>query len=184
MSLAFTQEDSLVQYLKVVSLSLLWSSTNISFCKSRIPATTVHLSLHLQNKTQDKDIQKSWKWLIRNIWFNFLGQVNIWNWYWWQILKYSKLGFERSLSWEANNRIDLSIISFWNRITNDAREDEMEQNMTEVSGMITNLRNMAVDMGSEIEQQNRQIDRINQKVMSPFSYRRPFLSLKARIFGT
>ena len=37
--------------------------------------------------------------------------------------------------------------------------------MTEVTGMITNLRNMAVDMGSEIEQQNRQIDRINQKVI-------------------
>lgn len=52
------------------------------------------------------------------------------------------------------------------RITNDAREDEMEQNMTEVTGMITNLRNMAVDMGSEIEQQNRQIDRINQKAGS------------------
>lgn len=52
------------------------------------------------------------------------------------------------------------------RITKDAREDEMEQNMTEVSGMITNLRNMAVDMGSEIEQQNRQIDRINQKATS------------------
>ena len=46
----------------------------------------------------------------------------------------------------------------------------MEQNMTEVTGMITNLRNMAVDMGSEIEQQNRQIDRINQKVTSPLSY--------------
>ena len=45
----------------------------------------------------------------------------------------------------------------------------MEQNMTEVSGMITNLRNMAVDMGSEIEGQNRQIDRINQKVNFTFS---------------
>ena len=66
--------------------------------------------------------------------------------------------------------LDFSIISFCDRITNDAREDEMEQNMTEVTGMITNLRNMAVDMGSEIEQQNRQIDRINQKVTSPLSY--------------
>ena len=66
--------------------------------------------------------------------------------------------------------LDFSIISSWDRITNDAREDEMEQNMTEVTGMITNLRNMAVDMGSEIEQQNRQIDRINQKVTSPLSY--------------
>lgn len=54
--------------------------------------------------------------------------------------------------------------NFITRITNDAREDEMEQNMIEVSGMISNLRNMAVDMGSELESQNKQIDRINQKV--------------------
>ncbi|XP_070180156.1 synaptosomal-associated protein 25-like isoform X3 [Littorina saxatilis] len=49
------------------------------------------------------------------------------------------------------------------RIMNDARETEMEQNLGEVSGMIGNLRNMAVDMGSEIESQNKQVDRINQK---------------------
>ncbi len=52
---------------------------------------------------------------------------------------------------------------FVTRITNDAREDEMEQNIGEVSGMIGNLRNMAVDMGNEIGSQNRQIERINQK---------------------
>ena len=40
----------------------------------------------------------------------------------------------------------------------------MEQNMGEVSNMISNLRNMAVDMGSEIDSQNRQVDRINNKV--------------------
>ena len=40
----------------------------------------------------------------------------------------------------------------------------MEQNVGEVSNMIGNLRNMAVDMGNEIEGQNRQIDRIHQKV--------------------
>ncbi|KAL1484273.1 hypothetical protein MTO96_050073, partial [Rhipicephalus appendiculatus] len=39
----------------------------------------------------------------------------------------------------------------------------MEDNMVQVSTMIGNLRNMAIDMGSEIESQNRQIDRINQK---------------------
>jgi archaellum component FlaC len=50
------------------------------------------------------------------------------------------------------------------RITNDAREDEMEDNLGEVSTMIGNLRNMAIDMGSEIEGQNRQVDRINSKV--------------------
>lgn len=49
------------------------------------------------------------------------------------------------------------------RITNDAREDEMEENLTQVSGMLGNLRNMAIDMGSEIESQNRQVDRINNK---------------------
>ena len=51
------------------------------------------------------------------------------------------------------------------RITNDAREDEMENNVVEVAGMIGNLRNMAIDMGSEITAQNRQVDRINQKVI-------------------
>ncbi|KPU74885.1 uncharacterized protein Dana_GF26572 [Drosophila ananassae] len=48
-------------------------------------------------------------------------------------------------------------------ITNDAREDEMEENMGQVNTMIGNLRNMALDMGSELENQNRQIDRINRK---------------------
>ncbi|XP_015181709.1 PREDICTED: synaptosomal-associated protein 25 isoform X5 [Polistes dominula] len=49
------------------------------------------------------------------------------------------------------------------KITNDARENEMEDNMGQVSTMIGNLRNMAIDMGSELENQNRQIDRINRK---------------------
>ncbi|XP_056637807.1 synaptosomal-associated protein 25 isoform X1 [Diorhabda sublineata] len=51
------------------------------------------------------------------------------------------------------------------RITNDAREDEMEENVGQVNTMIGNLRNMAIDMGSELENQNRQIDRINLKVI-------------------
>lgn len=50
------------------------------------------------------------------------------------------------------------------KITNDAREVEMEENMGQVNTMIGNLRNMAIDMGSELENQNRQIDRINRKV--------------------
>ncbi|XP_015837257.1 synaptosomal-associated protein 25 isoform X2 [Tribolium castaneum] len=49
------------------------------------------------------------------------------------------------------------------RITNDAREEEMEENMGQVNTMIGNLRNMAIDMGSELENQNRQVDRINLK---------------------
>ncbi|XP_045105696.1 synaptosomal-associated protein 25-like isoform X8 [Portunus trituberculatus] len=52
------------------------------------------------------------------------------------------------------------------RITNDAREDEMEENMGQVNTMIGNLRNMAIDMGSEIENQNRQIGRITRKADS------------------
>lgn len=50
------------------------------------------------------------------------------------------------------------------KITNDARETEMEENMGQVNTMIGNLRNMAIDMGSELENQTRQIDRINRKV--------------------
>ncbi|CAB0005366.1 unnamed protein product [Nesidiocoris tenuis] len=49
------------------------------------------------------------------------------------------------------------------KITNDAREGEMEDNMGQVNTMIGNLRNMAIDMGSELENQNRQVDRINRK---------------------
>lgn len=40
----------------------------------------------------------------------------------------------------------------------------MEENMGQVNTMIGNLRNMALDMGSELENQNRQIDRVNRKV--------------------
>ena len=50
------------------------------------------------------------------------------------------------------------------RILSDDREEEMEENMQLVNTMIGNLRNMAVDMGNEVESQNRQVDRINIKV--------------------
>lgn len=52
------------------------------------------------------------------------------------------------------------------RITNDAREEEMENNVSEVGTMVGNLRNMAVDMGNEIESQNKQLDKVNQKALS------------------
>ncbi|KAK2167216.1 hypothetical protein LSH36_31g07018 [Paralvinella palmiformis] len=55
---------------------------------------------------------------------------------------------------------------FITKITNDAREEEMENNVGEVSSMISNLRNMAIDMGNEIGGQNKQIDRVNQKATS------------------
>jgi len=41
----------------------------------------------------------------------------------------------------------------------------METNMAQVSTMVGNLRNMAIDMGSEIGNQNAQLDRINLKVI-------------------
>ena len=54
------------------------------------------------------------------------------------------------------------------RINNDAREDEMEENMQAVGGILGNLKNMATDMGAEIEKQNQQLDRINDKVIFLF----------------
>ncbi|XP_029454513.1 synaptosomal-associated protein 23 [Rhinatrema bivittatum] len=49
------------------------------------------------------------------------------------------------------------------RITNDAREDEMEENLQQVGSIIGNLKSMALDMGNEIDTHNKQIDRINEK---------------------
>lgn len=49
------------------------------------------------------------------------------------------------------------------RVTNDAREDEMDENLGEVAGIVGNLKAMAIDMGNEIESQNKQIDRITDK---------------------
>lgn len=50
------------------------------------------------------------------------------------------------------------------RVTDDARENEMDENLEQVGGIIGNLRHMALDMGNEIDTQNRQIDRIMEKV--------------------
>ena len=55
-----------------------------------------------------------------------------------------------------------------NRINNDAREDEMEENMQAVGSILGNLKSMAADMGNEISKQNDQIDRINMKVDDRF----------------
>lgn len=51
------------------------------------------------------------------------------------------------------------------RVTNDAREDEMEENLAQVGSILGNLRSMAIDMGNEIDTQNDQIDRIQNKAM-------------------
>ncbi|EDV28664.1 Synaptosomal-associated protein 25 [Trichoplax sp. H2] len=50
-----------------------------------------------------------------------------------------------------------------NKITNDAREDEMDENLSQVAGMIGNLKSMAQDMGNELDTQNKQIGRIENK---------------------
>uniref|UniRef100_A0A803YNR5 Multifunctional fusion protein n=1 Tax=Meleagris gallopavo TaxID=9103 RepID=A0A803YNR5_MELGA len=62
---------------------------------------------------------------------------------------------------------------FIRRVTNDARENEMDENLEQVSGIIGNLRHMALDMGNEIDTQNRQIDRIMEKVRTDISKRTP-----------
>lgn len=49
------------------------------------------------------------------------------------------------------------------RITNDAREDEMEENLEAVGGIIGNLKEMALGMGNEIDKQNVHIERITEK---------------------
>ncbi|XP_038641873.1 synaptosomal-associated protein 25-like isoform X1 [Scyliorhinus torazame] len=49
------------------------------------------------------------------------------------------------------------------RVTDDARENEMEENLDQVGSIIGNLRHMALDMGNEISSQNTQIDRIVTK---------------------
>lgn len=40
----------------------------------------------------------------------------------------------------------------------------MDENLQAVSGIVGNLRHMAMDMSTEIDSQNRQVDRIVNKV--------------------
>merc|ERR1712029_901820 len=49
------------------------------------------------------------------------------------------------------------------RITNDAREDEMEENMQQVGSSLGVLKNMAQDLGQTIDKQNTQVDKISAK---------------------
>jgi len=52
------------------------------------------------------------------------------------------------------------------RVTDDAREDEMEENLNQVSSCVNNLKHMALDMNNEINSQNALMDRLNSKVQS------------------
>jgi len=48
----------------------------------------------------------------------------------------------------------------------DAREEEMEENMEQVSAMIGNIRNMSNDMNTALVRQNQTLDRVNAKAGS------------------
>ncbi|MGH0136014.1 UNVERIFIED_CONTAM: hypothetical protein FKN15_001726 [Acipenser sinensis] len=82
----------------------------------------------------------------------------------------TKLGYESEMA-RLDNRIQQGthtlqplVSSFFvSRVTDDARENEMDENLEQVGGIIGNLRHMALDMGNEIDTQNRQIDRIMEK---------------------
>lgn len=54
-------------------------------------------------------------------------------------------------------------VSMIHRVTNDDREDMMDDNLQQVSGLVSNLKNMALDMGTELEKQSAQITRISDK---------------------
>ncbi|XP_077422210.1 synaptosomal-associated protein 25 [Vanacampus margaritifer] len=51
------------------------------------------------------------------------------------------------------------------RVTQDAREDEMNDNLAHVGSIVGNLRCMALDMGNEIDSQNVQIQRVEGKAI-------------------
>ena len=65
----------------------------------------------------------------------------------------------------GNAQPDAASGPYVQRINNDAREDEMEDNMQAVGNMLGDLKNMASVMGDEIGRQNKQLDRVNQKVI-------------------
>ena len=52
------------------------------------------------------------------------------------------------------------------RITNDDREQEMDDNLQLVGSYLGNLKNMALDMGDTLADQNQQIGRITNKADS------------------
>lgn len=52
------------------------------------------------------------------------------------------------------------------RVMDDAREDEMEENLEDVGRGIAMLKDMALDIGTTLGDQNERIDRINNKAES------------------
>ena len=58
----------------------------------------------------------------------------------------------------------------------------MEENMQAVGGILGNLKSMATDMGAEIEKQNSQLDRINDKVHVLLFYFKTTLTVSRKGF--
>lgn len=56
------------------------------------------------------------------------------------------------------------INKFYWRPTGDDEEDEIEQNITDISSMVSNLKHMAVDIGNEVDTQNQQLEKIYEEV--------------------
>jgi len=52
------------------------------------------------------------------------------------------------------------------RITNDAREDEMNQNLEEVDTMVSEMKQMASDIANELTIQTKQLSRIQDQVLA------------------
>ncbi|MEQ2240114.1 Synaptosomal-associated protein 25 [Ilyodon furcidens] len=52
------------------------------------------------------------------------------------------------------------------RVTDDAREDEMEENLTHVGNILGNLKSIALDISNELESQNDPLNRIGEKAKS------------------
>ncbi|XP_022083232.1 synaptosomal-associated protein 25-like isoform X7 [Acanthaster planci] len=84
----------------------------------------------------------------------------------WKSSEDGKVNSNQPMRMEDNRDGSAMPSSYITRITNDAREDEMDENLQQVSGIVGNLRHMAIDMQSEIESQNRQVDRIIDKAES------------------
>jgi len=52
------------------------------------------------------------------------------------------------------------------RVTNDDREDEMDENLGQVAGIVGNLKAMATDMGETLDRHNEKIDKITDKTIA------------------
>jgi len=77
--------------------------------------------------------------------------------------KMDRIAANREKSGAGYNAAPMSSGPIINRITNDDREDEMDENLQAVGSILGNLKNMALDMGVEIDSQNQVIERLTYK---------------------